>query len=387
MSFAEVLEKSNAPNLRAGLDEISISRVERTLGRQQVDFSDFLALISPAAEDYLEVMAETARAITLRRFGRIVLMYAPLYLSNECTNSCLYCGFNVHRDIPRITLDLNQVLVEAQQLKKLGFGHILLVCGEAPKYVPVSHLENILNLLREDFPSLSLEIYPLSYPAYVQMVDAGADGLTLYQETYDRDVYDIMHPAGKKKNFDWRLDAAERAGQAGFRRFGIGSLLGLNDWRYEAIALAIHADYLMKRFWRTQVSISFPRLRNAPEDFNIPAPVSDKSLVQMMLALRIFLHDAGIVISTREPAGLRNSLIPLGVTQMSAGSRTEPGGYSHPSEEGAQFMVDDHRSPAEVADAIHRVGYEPVWKDWDRVMHEGYRNAAYNQRDAQGSNR
>lgn len=390
MSFAEILEKSDIAGLRRQLEQIKSARVEAALARPRATFSDFLALISPAARASLEPMARLAHQITLRRFGRVILFYAPLYLSNECTNACLYCGFNVGRSLPRITLSLDEILAEANCLRGWGFRHLLLVCGEAPKVVPVAWLEEILRALKGDFASLSLEVYPLSAPAYAQVAQAGADGLTLYQETYHREVYSRVHSGGRKRDFDWRLGAAERAGEAGFRRLGIGSLLGLNDWRYEAIALALHAEHLMKRFWKTHVTISVPRLRNTPENFSPPAPVSDADLVQLLLALRLYLHDAGMVLSTREPAGLRDRLIPLGVTQMSAGSRTEPGGYLRPVEEGAQFFVEDRRSPAEVAQAIRQAGYEPVWKDWDREMRagihsevEGFRDAGYHQREAQ----
>ncbi len=384
MSFVQVLESTGIATLRGRLDRIPPARVERALAVSEVGFDDFLALVSPAARRYLEPMAQKAHALTVQRFGRVILMYAPLYLTNVCTNSCLYCGFNVHRRVPRVTLSLDEILQEAAFLKNRGFAHLLLVSGEAPQVLPVARLEEILRALCADFPSLSLEVYPLSQPAYAQMAQAGADGLTLYQETYHRPTYAEMHPGGRKRNFEWRLEAVERAAAAGFRRLGIGALLGLYDWRWEAIALAKHADYLMKRFWRTQVTISFPRLRNTPESFQIPQPVSDADLVQMMLALRLFLPDAGIVLSTREPAALRDRLIPLGVTQMSAGSRTEPGGYLHPLNAGAQFDVDDKRNPDVVADAVRLAGYEPVWKDWDRLMHERADDENYRQRDAQG---
>ena len=384
MSFADILDNSNLPQLRQQLDGITPARVETALAKSPLNFSAFLALISPAARPYLEEMAGRARLITLQRFGRVILLYVPLYLSNVCTNSCRYCGFNVKRHRPRKTLSLDEILAEAVYLKRWGFGHLLLVSGEAPRILPVARLMEILSALKNDFPSLSLEVYPLSGPAYAQVAEAGADGLTLYQETYHRQVYAAMHPAGRKRDFNWRLGAVERAGQAGFRRLGIGALLGLHDWRYEAIALALHADYLMKRFWKTHVTISVPRLINTPEDFTPPAPLDDASLVQLMLALRLYLPDAGLVLSTREPARLRDQLIPLGVTQMSAGSRTEPGGYSRPAQEEAQFMVEDHRPPVQVAQAIRQAGYEPVWKDWDCVMHEGYKDADRRQWDAQG---
>jgi 2-iminoacetate synthase len=374
--------------MRWRLDGLSAEHVERALARTHLSFSDLLALISPAARAYLEPMARRAQQITQQRFGKVILLYAPLYLSNECTNACLYCGFNVNRTAPRITLGLDQILTEANYLRERGFRHLLLVCGEAPKVMPVAYLEKILAALKSDFPSLSLEVYPLSAPAYEQVAQAGADGLVLYQETYDRAAYDQVHPAGRKRDFDWRLAAAERAGNAGFRRLGIGALLGLHDWRFEGIALALHAEYLMKRFWKTQIAISFPRLRHTPEEFSPAEPVGDADLVQLMLALRSFLPDAGMVISTREPAAFRDRLIPLGVTQMSAGSRTEPGGYSHPAEAGAQFAVEDQRSPEMVAQVIRQTGYEPVWKDWDREMTSGGKPenrhyASYRQREAQ----
>ncbi|MFH1734498.1 MAG: 2-iminoacetate synthase ThiH [bacterium] len=384
MSFIDILNKTAVEQLRQQLDDIPPDRVETALNHNALSFSDFLALISPAAADYMEEMAVKARKITLQRFGRIILLYAPLYLSNECSNACLYCGFNVHRRLPRITLSMDEIIAEAGHLKNIGFAHLLLVSGEASKVLPVPRLQEILKVLSKDFPSLSLEIYPLSAPAYAQLAEAGADGLTLYQETYNRDVYAKVHPGGRKRDYNWRLEAVERAAEVGFRRLGIGSLLGLNDWRYEGIALAVHAEYLMKKYWKTQLAISFPRLINTPEGFSVPAPVDDASMVQLMLALRLYLHDAGLVLSTREPPQLRDHLIPLGITQMSAGSRTEPGGYLHPVENGSQFSVEDHRKPAEVAAAIQRNGYEPVWKDWDQVMHEGYTDGSYRQRDAQG---
>jgi len=388
MSFAEILDKTNVAMLRRGLDGLSEEHVERALTRSHISFSDFLALISPAARGNLEPMARRTQQITRQRFGKVILLYAPLYLSNECSNACLYCGFNVNQTVPRITLGFDQILTEANYLRDRGFRHLLLVCGEAPKVVPVAFLEKVLAALKSDFPSLSLEVYPLSAPAYEQVAHAGADGLVLYQETYDRAAYDQVHPGGRKRDFDWRLAAAERAGDAGFRRLGIGALLGLHDWRFEGIALALHAEYLMKRYWKTQITISFPRLRHTPQEFSPAAPVGDADLVQLLLALRIFLPDAGMVISTREPAAFRDKLIPLGVTQMSAGSRTEPGGYLHPAEAGAQFAVEDQRPPEEVAQVIRRAGYEPVWKDWDREMISGLKPEAENyashrQREAQ----
>ncbi|RJP74809.1 MAG: radical SAM protein, partial [Candidatus Zixiibacteriota bacterium] len=293
MSFRQLLDRTDRESLHRRVLDTTPEAVERALAAPAVSFSGFLALISPAARNYLEPMARRARSLTARRFGRVVLLYAPLYLSNECTNACLYCGFNVHRTVPRITLKSNKITAEANYLTKAGFKHLLLVCGEAPQAVPVPRLAEALNALRKDFPSLSLEVYPLSEEEYRQVAAAGADGLTLYQETYDREVYARVHPAGRKRDYDWRLEAAERAGRADFRRLNVGALLGLADWRREAVAVALHADYLMKTFWRAQVAVSFPRLRHTPEGFQPPAPVSDAGLTQMLMALRLFLPDAG----------------------------------------------------------------------------------------------
>jgi 2-iminoacetate synthase len=298
-------------------------------------------------------------------------MYAPVYVSNECTNRCVYCSFSASNPVPRTTLAIEQVLAEADVLRSLGFYHLLLVSGESHKAVPVQYFERLLQSLRGRAAYLGLEIYPLDAAEYGRLAQAGADGVTLYQETYDRAVYREVHPAGRKADFDWRLAAIERAGEAGMAKLNVGALLGLHDWRTEAIAVGLHASWLMNRFWRSQVSVSFPRLRRGPDAYAPSAPVDDSEMVQMMLAVRIFLPDAGIVLSTREPAQLRDALLPLGVTQMSAGSRTEPGGYSVPCEDGAQFDVQDRRSPGEVAEAIRMAGYEPVWKDWDRVISRG----------------
>jgi 2-iminoacetate synthase len=382
MSFAEHLEGADVRALRARVEAASRARVESALAREQPTFSDFLALLGPSARERLEPMAERARAVTLRRFGRVVQLYAPLYLSNACTNPCLYCGFRAPNPIPRVTLSLPEVIAEAAVLRGAGFRHLLLVSGEAPRAVPLERLDETLRSLRADFPSLSLEVYPLETAGYRRLVEAGADGLTLYQETYDRAAYAEAHPSGRKRDYGWRLGTLERGGEAGMRRLTLGALLGLHDWRSEAIAIALHADYLTRRFWRSQVAVSFPRLRHGPSGYAPPAPVSDADLVQLVLAVRLLLPDVGLVLSTREPPRFRDALVPLGITHMSAGSRTEPGGYRVPCEQGAQFDVQDRRSAAEVAAMIARAGYEPVWKDWDRLLHEGLEHADRGERQA-----
>jgi 2-iminoacetate synthase len=339
--------------------------VERALAAPAVGMDQLPALLSPAARDYLEPLAQRAARITRERFGRVMHLYAPIYISNECTGGCVYCGFNRENRLPRVTLTPEEVTAEAEILWRQGFRDLLLVSGEAPKAVSLESLAHTAAALHTRFPSLAVEVYPLSAEGYETLAVAGVDGVTVYQETYDPALYAEVHLAGRKRDFAWRLETPARAGEAGMRRVGIGSLLGLGDWRRETLALGLHALWLQKHYWRTQVSVSFPRMRAAAGCYQPPHPVSDTDLVQMACALRLLLPDAGFTLSTREAPSFRDGLVPICITAMSAGSRTEPGGYAHPGEAGEQFRVEDHRSPAEVARMLLRAGLEPVWKDWD----------------------
>jgi 2-iminoacetate synthase len=305
--------------------------------------------------------------LTRQRFGRIVSLFAPLYVSNFCTNRCVYCGFNSKNPIGRLALTPEQVLEEGEFIHRLGFRHILLLTGEAPKVASIDYFIKICELLRPLFPSISVEIYPMSVDEYRTLIAHGVDGLTIFQETYDEGLYSRFHLGGKKRNYRWRLETPDRGGEAGFRRIGLGALLGLVNWRVEGFYMGLHATYLMRKYWKSQVFISFPRLRPAAGAFQPLHPVSDLNFVQLLTALRLFLPDTGFTLSTREPAELRDHLIPLGITSMSAGSKTDPGGYTHPQghEAEAQFQIADDRSPEIVADVIRQMGYEPVWKDWD----------------------
>jgi 2-iminoacetate synthase len=342
--------------------------VEAALQREKPGLGDLSALLSPAAEPCLEAMASKAHSITRQRFGRVIQMYAPLYLSNECANACIYCGFSRKNKVKRRTLSREEALREAHLLLDEGFRHILLVSGESPKHVDARSIASIAGELQDRYASISIEVQPMSRDDYALVIGKGVDGLVSYQETYDRDAYARYHPGGPKSDFSFRLATAERGGEAGFRRMGIGALLGLSDWRVEGWFLGLHAAFLQKKFWRTHVTISFPRLRPCAGGFTPPHPADEKALVQLICALRIFLPDCGLVLSTRESAGLREHLMPLGITQMSAGSRTEPGGYSRAGEAEGQFAVHDERSPGEVAGSVARLGYEPVWKDWDAAF-------------------
>ena len=348
-------------------------------------------ITTPKSNEELEAVAQAARALTVQNFGRTMRLFAPLYLSNECVNNCRYCGFSRDNPILRVTLSVEEVVAEARHLSRAGFRQILLVAGEHPKFVSQDYLAECVRALAPDFSSIAIEVGPMETQDYIPIVDAGADGLVVYQETYNRGVYAELHTAGPKRDFNFRLDCAERGYRAGFRRLGIGVLFGLSPWRQEAIALAAHLEYLLKYCWQTQISVSLPRLRPAAGGFRPLFSIKDRELVQLVCALRITFPQVGIVLSTRERAAFRDSLVLLGVTMMSAGSHTEPGGYTrqgsghlHRTVRGrivapdfqdgedrlatGQFEVSDERSPAEIAATLRRGGFEPVWKDWDQAL-------------------
>ena len=371
MSFVETLD-----NLALRKSEV-VRRFER--------------LITPKSNQELEAMAQAARALTVQNFGRTMRLFAPLYLSNECINNCRYCGFSRDNPILRVTLSVHEVVAEARHLSQAGFRQILLVAGEHPKFVSRDYLAECVRALAPDFSSIAIEVGPMKMQDYVPIVDAGADGLVVYQETYNRGGYAELHTAGPKRDFNFRLDCAERGYAAGFRRLGIGALFGLWRWQDEAVALAAHLEYLFKRCWQAQITVSLPRLRPAAGGFRPLFSMSDRELAQLVCALRVTFPQVGIVLSTRERALLRDSLVSLGVTMMSAGSHTEPGGYTRQGKEHlhrtvrgrivapdfqdgedqlatGQFEISDERSPAEIAVTLRRRGVEPVWKDWDQAL-------------------
>ena len=351
----------------------------------------FEQLIAPKSDSELESMAQTSRALTLQHFGRTMRLFAPLYLSNECINNCHYCGFSRDNPILRVTLSLEEVAAEARYLQEAGFRQILLVSGEHPRFVSDDYLVDCVRALASDFSSIAIEVGPMPTEAYVAIVCAGGEGLVVYQETYQRAVYAELHTAGPKRDFDYRLDCPERAYAAGFRRIGIGALLGLCRWQDEAVALAAHVDYLLRRCWQAQITVSLPRLRPAAGGFKPLFSISDRELAQLVCALRISFPQVGIVLSTRERPSLRDALVSLGVTMMSAGSHTEPGGYTRrgiehlhqtvrgrimpPEFQGGedqlatgQFEISDDRPPDRIATILRERGFEPVWKDWDQAI-------------------
>ncbi|MDP0490914.1 MAG: 2-iminoacetate synthase ThiH [Verrucomicrobiota bacterium JB023] len=361
--------------------------------KQSALLKKFSRLLEPCDDRMLEAMARESAAITRRHFGKTIRLFAPLYVSNECVNNCSYCGFSRDNPILRTTLSPEQVLAEAAHLHEQGFRNVLLVAGEHPKFVSEGYLQDIIRRLTKTFPTIGIEVGPMEDHQYAELVLAGAEGLIVYQETYHRETYSQLHTAGPKKKFDWRLECPERAYRGGFRRIGIGALFGLADWRTEALALAAHLEYLHKHCWKAQFSVAFPRMRPYAGNYQYtPDPnryLTDRQLVQLIAATRICFPTTGIVVSTREPAELRNNLLTLGPTHMSAGSATDPGGYTgagcedlHRTERGRridiaeeektrateQFTIDDHRSPEEFARHVDQSGLEPVWKDWDEAI-------------------
>lgn len=395
MSFANEFDPAQSQALVQRSLSASPEAARTSFARSALSLADFAHLLSPAAANLLEPMGRRAHQLTQQRFGKVIRLFAPLYLSNECVNNCRYCGFSRDNAILRVTLTLEEVTREARAILDQGFRNILLVAGEHPKFVSRDYLADCVRILHEEVPSLSLEVGPMETEDYRPIVQAGAEGLVVYQETYDPVVYDEMHTAGPKKNFRWRMDTPERAYQAGFRRLGISPLYGLADWRYEAISVAAHAQYLLRHCWKAYVTISLPRLRPCAGEFQPLTHITDRELVQLVCAFRLMFPDVGLVLSTREPARLRDGLLPLGITMISAGSHTEPGGYTgagqehlHQTRKGRvitpdaseeananptkhateQFNIADPRTPVEVAERIRRLGYEPVWKDWDRAL-------------------
>lgn len=341
----------------------------REVDMEETSLVGFARLLAPKTDDELNRMARKAAALTRQRFGNVIQLYAPLYISNLCCNSCTYCGFHVDSGARRGLLSDDEVAREAGHLRADGFRHLLLVSGEDRHGVPPERMARLVAMLKPEFPSVSLEVYPMDADEYRLLREAGTDGVTLYQETYHRQLYATYHPRGPKSDFDWRLDAMERVGQVGMPRLNVGVLLGLAPFRADALAVAAHALYLQKRFWTSVVAISLPRMRQAQGGISPPYPVSDRDLVHLVLAYRLLLPDSPIVLSTREPAEIRDSLAKLAITQMSAGSKTEPGGYElHQEGYEAQFHVEDCRTPDQVAERLRELGLDPVWKDWEGVL-------------------
>lgn len=365
-TFKSVFDNYDWDTIKTKINQTTAKDVERALAKNKRNLDDFLVLISPIAQDYLEEMAQECHELTKKRFGKTIQMYAPLYLSNECQNICTYCGFSLDNKIKRKTLTGKEITLEVEALKSAGFDHVLLVTGEANYTVNIHYFLKAIHQIKNDFSTISVEVQPLSTEEYEQLHEAGVYSVLVYQETYHQEVYKQYHTKGKKSNFDFRLETPDRIGTVGIHKIGMGVLLGLEDWRTDSFFNALHLDYLQKTYWQTKYAVSFPRLRPAEGVIEPNFIMDDKDLTQLICAYRLWNEDLEISISTRENEKFRNSIIPIGVTSMSAGSKTNPGGYVVDPQSLEQFEISDERSAAEIAKIISSMGYEPVWKDWDR---------------------
>lgn len=372
MDIKETLNQYDWKEIKKLLENCKTSDVEASLNRTKRSVMDFLNLISPAAEPFLEQMAQLSNQLTQQRFGKTIQLYAPLYLSNECQNICTYCGFSMDNKIKRRTLSNSEIILEAMALKDMGINHVLLVSGEANKTVEIKYFLNAISLLKPFFSNISIEVQPLSEEEYLMLHQAGVHSVLVYQETYHKEVYKVYHPKGKKSNFNYRLETPDRIGSAGIHKIGLGVLLGLEDWRIDSFFNAVHLDYLQQRYWKTKYSVSFPRLRPAEGIIEPNFVMEDRHLLQLICAYRIWNPDLEISISTRESENFRDHVIALGATTMSAASKTNPGGYAVDPQSLEQFEISDERSMEEIKNRIKAKGYDPVMKDWDSCFSENF---------------
>ena len=367
--FSDELQKYDWDDTTAAIMSKTAADVDRALAKERHTVDDFMALISPAAAPRLEEMARLSRALTQKRFGKTISMYIPMYITNSCTNSCVYCGFNRHNKMERVILTPGQIKDECEAIRRLGpFENLLIVTGENPRLAGTDYLEEALKVCRPYFNNLTIEVMPLSAEDYSRLTHAGLNGVVCFQETYNRARYKVYHPAGMKSNFEWRLNGYDRMGSAGVHKIGMGVLIGLEDWRTDVTMMARHLLYLRRHYWRTRYSVNFPRMRPSEGHFQPNVVMSDRELAQLTFVFRIFDPDVDISFSTRESPDFRNNIATLGVTSMSAGSKTDPGGYATYPQSLEQFAVSDERSPAQVEADIRRLGYEVVWKDWDKIF-------------------
>lgn len=367
-SFYDTIKTLDWEEIRDSIYSKTKADVERALNSNIINIEDFKALVSPAAKDYLEPMARMSREITQRRFGKTIQFYVPLYLSNECSNHCIYCGFNHNNPIERKTLTDDELIEEIKAIKAMNMDNVLLLTGEHPSNVGVDYIENAIKLCRPYFSTINLEIFPMKEDEYARLIKAGINSVYVYQETYHEKMYKHYHPKGMKSNYQYRLETPERLARAGIHRVGFGALIGLEDWRVEMVFMAMHLKYMTKNYWRTKYAVAFPRIRPAEGGFKPNFIMSDKEYAQTIWAYRLFDNDIDISMTTRESKEFRSNFVSLGITSMSAGSKTEPGGYSKPNNELEQFHINDNRTEKEMEDMVKQQGYEVIYKDWDRIL-------------------
>lgn len=366
MSFYDVIDKYRNIDIDSYMEKVTDYDVLRSLDKSNLDEYDLLNLLSKKAANHLEKMAQKANEITSRYFGKTILLYTPMYIANYCVNKCLYCGYNIDSNIKRKKLNKDEIKLEGNEISKEGFKHLLLLTGESKIHSDVNYIGEAVENLKNKFSSITIEVYPMDEDEYKYMVDKGVDGLTIYQEVYDEDIYKEVHLKGPKSNYRYRLDAPERGAKAGMRSICIGSLLGLNNFREEIFFTLMHGNYLRNKYPHIDISYSVPRIRPFKGCYENIVDVKDKNLVQAIIVMRLFDNQGGINISTRESLQLRKNLIPLGVTKLSAGVSTNVGGHSQGSEDTAQFKISDESSVDEIKSMLKEIGYQQIFKDWER---------------------
>ncbi|MBB6217253.1 2-iminoacetate synthase [Anaerosolibacter carboniphilus] len=367
MSFYQRYLEYKDFDLYGFFSSITDQDIHRVLSKEKLDERDFLTLLSPQAGKHLEAMAQRAHRLTVQHFGKVIFLYTPIYLGDYCVNRCVYCSFNVDNKFSRKKLSPEELEKEARAIAETELKHVLILTGESRHHTPVAYIRDCVRILKKHFSSISIEVYPLETEEYRELMEEGVDGLTIYQEVYNEEIYDEVHISGPKKNYQYRLDAPERGCEAGMRSVNIGALLGLDDWRREAFLTGIHGAYLQDKYLDVEVGLSLPRIRPHLGSYQPKSPVADRDLVQIMMALRLFLPRAAIAISTREQSYLRDHLLPLGVTKMSAGVSTSVGGHTDDDKGSSQFDISDQRSVYEMKRMLKEKGYQPVFKDWDRI--------------------
>jgi 2-iminoacetate synthase len=319
-----------------------------------------------------EELALAARETTRQYFGRAMGLYAPLYISNYCENGCAYCGFQSHSKLARKKLTSSEISDECKALAATGIRSCLILTGESRRHSPPTYIRDAVAIASGYFPYVALEVYPMETEEYHELYLAGADGVTLYQETYDRARYDELHYWGPKKDFDYRYGTPERIAMAGFRNISLGVLLGIADWKKDVLELFTHVRYLEKKYPGVEYGISFPRLRQVTEDKHRYIEVTDQEMVKIICTARLLFPRAGISLSTRENADFRNRAIEFGVTRLSAGSSTSVGGYVHPLEDrhSGQFEVHDIRGFGEIKSMLAMKGFDPVVTEWRNIANQ-----------------
>ena len=368
MSFRTIFDTYHWDTLLKEIYAVTEKQVREVLQKDKINLEDFKILMAPAAKSFLEQMAQRSNSLTKKRFGNTMQMYIPMYLSNECENICTYCGFSRTNKIRRKTLTDAEILKEAQYIKSLGYNHILIVTGESSRRVGVSYIKNAIDLIRSYFANITIEVQPLDQKDYKELITSGLYGVLVYQETYHKQAYHIYHPRGRKSDFNYRLETPDRIAKTGMHKIGLGVLLGLEDWRVDSFYTALHLKYLQKKYWKTKYSISFPRLRPHTENVQPKVNITDADLVQLICAYRLLDEDVELSISTRESEYFRNNVIHLGITSMSAESKTNPGGYIVDKQSLEQFEISDERSTQQIKQMLQSQGLEPIWKDWDKTF-------------------